>query len=94
MAELIAKIAGTKGDRPALVDEYGSTTWAELDDRVARLGVILDARPTLTVGPVTVHSSAADPGQFPTRRLARRSARWSIGPDGGTPISQYPTRPG
>ena len=36
MAELIAKIAETKGDRPALIDEYGTTTWAELDDRVNR----------------------------------------------------------
>ena len=36
MAELIAKIAENKGDQPALVDEYGTTTWSELDDRVNR----------------------------------------------------------
>ncbi|MCP4436338.1 MAG: AMP-binding protein [Actinomycetia bacterium] len=36
MAELISKIADNKGDAPALVDEHGSTSWAELDDRVNR----------------------------------------------------------
>ncbi len=36
MAELIAKIAAAKGDAPALIDEYGTTTWSELDDRVNR----------------------------------------------------------
>ena len=36
MAELIATIAERKGDTPALVDEFGTTTWTELDDRVNR----------------------------------------------------------
>jgi long-chain acyl-CoA synthetase len=37
MAELIAKIAARKPDEPALVDETGETTWAQLDERTNRL---------------------------------------------------------
>ena len=39
-------------------------------------------------GPETVHSKAEAPSSLPTRRFASRNAKWSIGPDGGTPISQ------
>ncbi len=45
-------------------------------------------------GPVTVTSSPADSSGLPTSRLAVRSARSSMGPDGGTPTSQSPSRPG
>ena len=37
MAELTAAFAAQKPDEPALIDESGTTTWAELDDRVNRL---------------------------------------------------------
>ena len=37
MAQLIAKIAERKPDVPALIDERGQTTWAELDHDVNRL---------------------------------------------------------
>ena len=37
MAELVERIASERPGAPALVDEYGTTTWAELDDRVNRL---------------------------------------------------------
>jgi long-chain acyl-CoA synthetase len=37
MAILTAGFAGQRGDEPALIDEYGTTTWAELDERVNRL---------------------------------------------------------
>ena len=37
MAELVQKIAAERADVPALVDEYGTTTWGELDRRVDRL---------------------------------------------------------
>ena len=47
-----------------------------------------------SVGPVIVISRAAVPSAFPTRRLASRSDSESNGPHGGTPTSQYPTRPG
>jgi long-chain acyl-CoA synthetase len=36
MAELIEKLAAGRGDVPALVDEFGTTTFAQLDDRVNR----------------------------------------------------------
>ncbi|MNP11469.1 hypothetical protein D3C76_1036560 [compost metagenome] len=39
-------------------------------------------------GPLMVISSAAAPSSLPSRRLPRRSARLSIGPDGGTPTAQ------
>jgi hypothetical protein len=47
-----------------------------------------------SVGPVNVSSSAAAFGGLPTSRLASRNARLSIGPEGGTPTLQYPSRPG
>ncbi len=37
MAELTREFAETKGDATALVDDHGSTTWSEFDDRVNRL---------------------------------------------------------
>ncbi len=37
MTRLIAPIAGRKGDEPALVDDTGSITWAELDARTNRV---------------------------------------------------------
>lgn len=37
MAELIAAIAAERGDEPALIDEFGATTWSQLDDRTNRL---------------------------------------------------------
>jgi long-chain acyl-CoA synthetase len=36
MAELIAPIAERKGDEPALIDESGTTTWSQFDERVNR----------------------------------------------------------
>ena len=39
-------------------------------------------------GPLMVISSAAAPSSLPSRRLPRRNARLSIGPDGGTPTAQ------
>lgn len=37
MAEMIAPYAKSKGSEHALVDEFGTRTWAELDDRTNRL---------------------------------------------------------
>ena len=37
MAELIASIAASRGDDPALIDEFGVTTWSQLDERTNRL---------------------------------------------------------
>jgi long-chain acyl-CoA synthetase len=37
MAELLAPHAARRGDAPALVDDFGSTSWRELDLRVDRL---------------------------------------------------------
>ena len=37
MATLTAAFAAARGTEPALVDDTGSTTWAELDERVNRL---------------------------------------------------------
>ncbi len=39
-------------------------------------------------GPLMVISSPAAPSSLPSRRLPRRRARSSIGPDGGTPTAQ------
>ncbi|MNF84753.1 hypothetical protein D3C84_671310 [compost metagenome] len=39
-------------------------------------------------GPLMVISSAAAPSSLPSRRLPRRNARLSIGPEGGTPTAQ------
>ncbi|MNP84725.1 hypothetical protein D3C76_1841540 [compost metagenome] len=39
-------------------------------------------------GPLMVISSAAAPSSLPSKRLPRRNARLSIGPDGGTPTAQ------
>ena len=47
-----------------------------------------------SVGPTIVHSRPAADSTLPTSRLARRKASVSIGPDGGTPTCQKPTRPG
>ncbi len=47
-----------------------------------------------SAGPVAVHSSAGAPSGLPTARLASRSDTSSIGPLGGTPTCQYPSRPG
>jgi long-chain acyl-CoA synthetase len=44
MAELLSGIAARKGSEPALIDERGSITWAELDARVNRLISALRAR--------------------------------------------------
>ncbi len=49
MAQLIEGFAAAKGDSPALVDEVGTTTWAELDERVNRVVHALRAR-GLSVG--------------------------------------------
>ncbi len=40
------------------------------------------------VGPLMVISSPAASAGLPNRALPRRSARLSIGPDGGTPTAQ------
>ena len=37
MAELLAHIAERRGDVPALIDEFGETTWSDFDARVNRL---------------------------------------------------------
>ena len=37
MAELIAPFAAERGDAPALIDEFGVTTWSQFDDRTNRL---------------------------------------------------------
>ncbi len=44
--------------------------------------------------PASVISSPAAKSGLPTRRLAKRNERESIGPDGGTPTSHRPRRPG
>ena len=56
MAQLIEGFAREKGDRPALVDEAGTTTWAELDGRVNRLVHALRARGLSTGDTVAVMS--------------------------------------
>ncbi len=37
MAEVLAKLAAARGDVPALIDERGTTTWPQLNERVNRL---------------------------------------------------------
>jgi long-chain acyl-CoA synthetase len=44
MAELVEKIAARRGGETALVDEHGTTTWTELDERVDRLVAALRGR--------------------------------------------------
>jgi len=44
MAVLLAEAVADRPDAPAVVDERGTTTWAELDDRVERLVHALRAR--------------------------------------------------
>ena len=44
MAELLSEIAQRRGSEPALIDEYGSTSWLELDERTNRLVSGLRAR--------------------------------------------------
>jgi hypothetical protein len=46
------------------------------------------------VGPLIVISNAAIPSEFPTRRFANRNDKESKGPQGGTPTSHNPVRPG
>jgi long-chain acyl-CoA synthetase len=48
MAQLIAAIAERKGTEPALIDEQGTTSWAELDGRINRL---IDALRTRGLAP-------------------------------------------
>ncbi len=45
-------------------------------------------------GPTRVHSRPAAPSGLPSAQLPRRKERLSIGPEGGTPTGQRPTRPG
>ena len=65
-----------------------------LVDAVERYGQRRAAVLNFSVGPLRVISSAASPSALPSRRLPRRSARSSIGPEGGTPTAQNPRRPG
>jgi long-chain acyl-CoA synthetase len=44
MVTLTRELAATHGDRAAIIDERGRTSWAELDDRVNRLVEALRAR--------------------------------------------------
>ncbi len=44
MTQLLGRIAERKGDEPALIDERGTTSWAEFDERVNRLIHALRAR--------------------------------------------------
>ena len=37
MAKLLTKIAEDYGDAPALIDEFGETSWRQINDRVNRL---------------------------------------------------------
>ncbi|MGZ8763540.1 MAG: AMP-binding protein, partial [Acidimicrobiia bacterium] len=37
MAEVVHEIALRRGAEPALTDEFGSTSWEELDERINRL---------------------------------------------------------
>ena len=37
MTALLADIVAARADEPAVIDERGTTTWAELDERVTRL---------------------------------------------------------
>ncbi len=37
MSKLLTKHAEDYGDAPALIDEFGETSWRQLDDRVNRL---------------------------------------------------------
>ena len=47
-----------------------------------------------SVGPLPVSSRVAADSTLPTTRLKRWWLSSSIGPFGGTPTCQYPTRPG
>ena len=54
MAELLAPHAARRGDAPALTDEFGATSWRELERRVDRLihalrGAGLRAHDTIAV---------------------------------------------
>ncbi|NLD78141.1 MAG: acyl--CoA ligase, partial [Acidimicrobiales bacterium] len=44
MAVLLKELAGQSGTDAALIDDFGSTTWAELNERVDRLVEALRAR--------------------------------------------------
>ncbi len=44
MNPIIGGIAATRGEQPAVVDERGTTTWAQLDERSTRLAVALGER--------------------------------------------------
>ena len=48
MAQLIHRIAEVKGSQPALIDERGSTSWSEFDERANRF---IDAMRARGLGP-------------------------------------------
>jgi long-chain acyl-CoA synthetase len=50
---LLAEIVAARGDEPAVIDERGSTSWSELDERVTRLVHALERR-GLRVGDTVV----------------------------------------
>ena len=54
----------------------------------APVSAIVVSQAKRNVGPVTVNSSPAAFSALPTRRLAKRKASESIGPEGGTPTCQ------
>ena len=50
--------------------------------------------PKRSRGPTIVHSRPAAPSSLPSAQFPSRKERSSIGPEGGTPTRQRPTRPG
>ena len=78
MAELIEKLVAGREDVPALVDEAGTTTWAELDDRVNRAVEVLRG-----LGLVTLDALALMSGnrrEFFEVFLAAGHGGWAVVP--------------
>ena len=48
MPKLLDEIVATRGDELALADEFGRTTWSELDERTRRL---INAFKGASIGP-------------------------------------------
>ena len=78
MAQITAAIAARKGTEPALIDEFGSTTWSEFDERVNRLIHSLRAR-GLSVGD-TIAMMVGNRREFFEVTLAAQHGGWVLVP--------------